>query len=211
VASYPVTFEADYAEPRNRLTTFFRLFLAIPHLIVVALWGFASSWAILFAWFAIVFTGRYPPALYNFVASFTRYLTRVSGYILLMNDDYPAFAGAEDDAYPVRMHFAGPLPAYNRWKTGFRFIVGIPVIFLRYAIGFLLELGAFGAWVVIVVTGKQPRGLQDVLELGLAYTSRSDAYLFLLTETYPPFQVDRAQIAAPPPTPAVPGPESPQP
>ena len=209
MAAYPVTFDADYVEPRNRLTTGFRLILAIPHLIFAALWGIAAGFAILFAWFAIVFTGRYPDGLYNFVSQFTRFITRVSGYVLLMTDEYPPFDGEKSDAYPVRMDFAGPLPEYSRWKTGLRIILGLPILVLRYALGFLLEIAAFGAWVVIVITGKQPRGLQDLLELVLAYTARSDAYLFLLTETYPPFQVDRARLEAPPATPAVPAPERP--
>jgi hypothetical protein len=103
------------------------------------------------------------------------------------------------------MHFAGPLPKYSRAKTFFRMIIGIPIFVLRYVMQLLLEVGAVGAWFVIVVTGRQPRGLHDVLELGMAYTARSDAYLFLLTETYPPFSDDGARsIEAPPTTPAAP-------
>ena len=56
--------------------------------------------------------------------------------------------------------------------------------------GLLLEIGAFAAWFVILITGKMPRGLFDLMVLANSYTARSDAYLYLLTETYPPFQDD---------------------
>jgi hypothetical protein len=62
--------------------------------------------------------------------------------------------------------------------------------------GLLLEVGAFAAWVVIVVTGKMSRGLFDVLVLANSYTARSDAYLLLLTETYRPFQDERPRMAS---------------
>jgi hypothetical protein len=65
--------------------------------------------------------------------------------------------------------------------------------------GLLLELGAVAAWVVIVVTGKMPRGLFDLMVLANSYTARSDAYLFLLTETYPPFQDEQTRAAGTPP------------
>ena len=66
---------------------------------------------------------------------------------------------------------------------------------LRYVMGLLLEVGAVGAWVVILITGKMPRGLFDVMVLANSYTARSDAYLLLLTETYPPFQDEQTRAA----------------
>jgi hypothetical protein len=196
--SYPVTFEADYVEQRSRLTTFFRLILVIPVAIVLYVFGIVASIAILIAWFAIVLTGRYPQSLYDFVAGFNRFLARVTAYAVLLCDEYPPFSGAPDESYPVRMEFAGPLEHYSRLKTLFRIILAIPIMILRYVMGLLLEIGAFAAWVVIVVTGKMPRGLFDLMVLANSYTARSDAYLYLLTETYPPFQDTETRTAGTP-------------
>ncbi len=193
--SYPVTFEADYAEKRNRLTTFFRLLLIIPVAIVLYVFGIIASIAIVIAWFAIVITGRYPASLYSFVADFNRFVTRVTAYGVLLTDAYPPFSGGDDPVYPVRMQFAGPLEHYSRLKTLFRIILAIPIVVLRYVINLLLEVGAFAAWFVIVITGKMPRGLFDLMVLANSYTARSDAYLYLLTETYPPFQDDETRSA----------------
>jgi hypothetical protein len=196
--SYPVTFEADYVEQRSRLTTFFRLLLVIPVAIVLYVFGIIASIAIVIAWFAIVITGRYPKGLYDFVSDFNRFVARVTAYGALLADAYPPFSGADDAAYPVRMSFAGPLEQYSRLKTLLRIILAIPILVLRYVMGLLLEVGAFAAWFVIVVTGKMPRGLFDLMVLANSYTARSDAYLYLLTESYPPFQDDETRTAGTP-------------
>lgn len=206
--SYPVTFEVDYVERRNRLTTFFRLLMVIPVAIVLYVFGIVASFAIVIAWFAIVITGRYPQGLYDFVADFNRFLARVTAYAVLLSDAYPPFSGADDPAYPVRMNFAGPLEQYSRLKTFFRIILAIPIMVLRYVLNLLLEVGAFAAWFVILFTGKMPRGLFDLMVLANSYTARSDAYVFLLTETYPPFQDETTRSAG---TPGPTVPETPSP
>jgi Domain of unknown function (DUF4389) len=206
--SYPVTFEVDYVERRNRLTTFFRLLLMIPVAIVLYVFGIVAGIAIVIAWFAIVIIGRYPKGLYNFVADFNRFLARVTAYAVLLSDPYPPFSGADDAAYPVRMNFSGPLERYSRLKTFFRIILAIPIMVLRYVLNLLLEIGAFAAWFVILFTGKMPRGLFDLMVLANSYTARSDAYVFLLTETYPPFQDETTRSAG---TPGPTIPEAPSP
>jgi len=203
--SYPVTFTADYVEQRSRLTAFFRLILAIPLFIWLVVYGIVAELAIVIAWFAIVITGQFPRGLYDFVADFTRFATRVLAYTYLLSDPYPPFGGSDDRAYPVRMEFE-PLDHYDRLKTLFRIILAIPILILRYVMGLLLEVGAFAAWFVILFTGKMPRGLFDLMVLANSYTARSDAYLYLLTETYPPFQDEQTRAAGAPTPPASPSP-----
>ena len=193
--SYPVAFEVDYVERRNRLTAFFRLILAIPLAIWLTLYAIVAYVAIIIAWFAIVITGQFPAGLYNFVARFNRLLACTNAYVGLLCDPYPRFSGDDDPSYPVRMHFAGPLPRYSRLKTFFRGILAIPIWILRYVVNLLFEIGSVAAWFVIVILGRLPRGLFDVMVLANSYTARSDAYLFLLTETYPPFQDENTRTA----------------
>ncbi|MGH2831271.1 MAG: DUF4389 domain-containing protein [Solirubrobacteraceae bacterium] len=192
--SYPVTFEADYVEKRSRLSTFFRLLLIIPVGIVLYVYAIVGYIGVLIAWFAIVITGSYPKGLYDFVAGFIRFVTRVTCYGALMCDAYPPFSGSDKSDYPIRMHFER-LDRYSRAKTLFRIILAIPIVVLRYVMGILLEIGAFAAWIVILITGKMPRGLHDLMVLANSYTARSDAYLALLSETYPPFQDEQTRSA----------------
>jgi hypothetical protein len=192
--SYPVTFEVDYIERRSRLSTFFRILLAIPMLIWLYIYGIIVWLGVIIAWFVIVVTGRFPAGLYRFVAGGVRLFARGLAYVALLCDQYPPFT-PEDTDYPVRMHFDGPLPHYNRGKTLFRFILAIPILILRYVINVLLEIAALAAWFVILALGRMPRGLFDVMVLANSYVARSDAYLFLLTETYPPFQDETTRAA----------------
>ena len=83
---------APQLEQRNRLTVFFRLILAIPQFIVIAVLGIAV-WAVyVIAFFAVLFTGRWPQGLRNFAMGFMRWVLRVEAYLLLLTDDYPPFA-----------------------------------------------------------------------------------------------------------------------
>jgi hypothetical protein len=184
---YPVTFKADYVEKRSRLTTFFRLILAIPHIIFLYFYGLAAGVVVIVAWFALLFTGRYPQGMYDFVAGSLRYSTRVYGYIWLLTDEYPPFSGSAETPYPVDLNIAPPKTEYSRLKVLFRIILAIPVLIIHYAMQIVAEVGAFIAWFAIVALGRQPKGLQDMIVLGTSYQQRAYAYLALITEDWPPF------------------------
>jgi hypothetical protein len=77
---------------RNRLTVFFRLILAIPQLLAFAVLSIASGVVHLIAFFAVLFTGRYPAGMRDFVMNVWRWWLRVETYLLLLTDDYPPFA-----------------------------------------------------------------------------------------------------------------------
>jgi len=78
--------------PRDRSSVAFRPILVIPHLL--AIWAIGFAWAVttIVAWFAILFTGRYPRALYDFATGALRWTTRVEAYLLLLTDEYPPFS-----------------------------------------------------------------------------------------------------------------------
>lgn len=192
--SYPVTFEADYQEHRDRMTAFFRLILAIPLFIILYVYAIVAFVAAVIAWFAIVITGSFPVGLYDFISGFVRTATRYTAYTFLLCDPYPPLGPVDDPSYPVRMEFQR-LDEYSRLNTGLRFILAIPILVMRYVINILLEIGAVAAWFVILITGSLPRGLYDPMVLAQSYIARSDAYVFLLTETYPPFQDEQTRAA----------------
>jgi Domain of unknown function (DUF4389) len=217
--AYPVTFEADYVEKRSRLTTFFRWLLVIPHAIVLVFYAIAAGVVVIVAWFALVFTGRWPRGMYDFVAGFFRYGTAVNGYFYLLTDKYPPF-GPDVDSYPVRLNIAPPQETYSRLKVLFRIILAIPPYIIAYAMNIVMQVGAFLAWFAIVFLGRQPKGLQDMIVLGMSYQQRAYAYMALLSEDWPPFTDDStrrveqpASFGALPSTPPAAGatPEAPAP
>ncbi|MDO8189298.1 DUF4389 domain-containing protein [Conexibacter sp. JD483] len=183
---YPVAYEADYVERQSRLITFFRGLLVIPWLLVGIFWGLAAYVCTFIAWFAIVFTGRYPDGLYQLNAKAHRFAARVNGFYNLLTDEWPAFDGDEHPEYPVRLVIPAPLPEYNRVKTLFRIFLMIPVMIMAYIFSLLVSIIVILSWIVILFTGKQPRGLFDLIKMGLTYIARAGVYYGLLTEAFPP-------------------------
>jgi hypothetical protein len=195
---YPVSYEADIAlEGRNRLTSFFRYFTAIPALIVAFFYFLGAYLGAIVAWFSIVFTGKYPEGIYDFNVKALRMLTRVNGYYNLAVDEYPPFNGDDDPNYPIRVSVAPPLEKYDRLKTGLRLLIGIPVLLLSYVWGIIVSIVSIIAWFAILFTGKLPEGLASPLRGGLSYTTKAVAYYqLLMVEDYPPFSEEGANAPA---------------
>jgi len=157
---------------------------------------FAAFIVAFLAWFAIVFTGRYPKSLYDFNAGVIRYIARANAYFNLQTDEWPPFGFEVAPDYPIRASVEPPLERYNRWKTGFRFILGFPVVFMLYLIGSYFTIGAVVAWFHIVFRGRTAGGTHNVLSWGLAYQLRATSYFLLMTETLPPISQQEAQVSA---------------
>jgi hypothetical protein len=172
-------------EKRSRVKTGFRFILVIPWLILASVYLFAAFIVAFLAWFAIVFTARYPEGLYRFNAGVLRNVARVNAYFNLQTDEWPPFGFEEAPEYPIRIPIGPPLERYNRWKTGFRFILGVPVYFILYLIS-SVYVAAVIAWFHIVFVGRTATGTHNVLSYALAYQLRATAYFLLMTETLPP-------------------------
>lgn len=188
MSDYPVTYTQRPPEQRNRLTVFFRLIIAIPHLIWACLYGIAFGIVVFIAWFAILFTGRWPQGMYDFAAGFIRFYGRLLAYVYLISDTYPPFDGGEHPDYDVQIRVAPPKESYSRLKTFFRFILAIPVAILQYLFSLWLFAVAVVIWVVAVFTGKTGAGLMEAMRMPMAYYVRAAAYIYLVTEDWPPFE-----------------------
>jgi hypothetical protein len=197
LTSYPVEFEMDFVEERSRLTTFFRSLLSVPHYLFAAVYGIAFLVVYILAWFALMFTGRWPAGLYEFASGYLRYISRMTAYMYLGVDQYPPFNGAPDDSYPVRVHIAPPLDRYNRVKVFFRGWYAILAMIIRYAMAIVISAVGLISWFAIVFTGRQPAALQNALSFALSYTTRADGLIFLITETYPPLGDDGVPAVQP--------------
>ena len=167
---------------RSRVTVFFRLLLAVPHFVVVVLWGALAELVVLIAWFAALFAGRMPAGLHSFVASYLRYTTRVAAYTLLLANPYPPFGGS--GSYPVDVSFAGP-EAQSRLTVFFRFLLAIPAFFLTSVFRSVNQIIAVLGWFYALATGRMNGGMRDLSVWLLRYEVQTYAYAFLLTGRYP--------------------------
>jgi hypothetical protein len=171
---------------RNRLTVFFRLILAIPHLVWVTLWGIVAVLAAIANWFATLVNGQSPAGLHNFIATWLRYQTHVYSYVLLLADPFPGFGG--QPGYPIDLEIDPPQPQ-NRWTVAFRLILAIPAYIVSSILGYLNRALAIFSWFVALVMGRLPEGLRNFAAFAVRYEQQTTAYALLLTGRYPSFNV----------------------
>ncbi|HLZ68390.1 MAG TPA: DUF4389 domain-containing protein [Dehalococcoidia bacterium] len=189
-----VHYDVPYPAQLNRVTTLLRIFMLIPHMIVLAVLGVCMEVVTVIAWFAILITGKYPRGMWDFSLSVARYAARVSSYGALLRDEYPPFGGGGD--YPLQYELAYSEPM-NRLSTLLRIIYAIPHIIVLYLLGIALEVITFIAWWAILFTGKYPQGMFTFAVGVSRWQQRASAYVLLLTDAYPPFSME--------PGPAAPG------
>lgn len=197
---YPVTYEADYARERNRLTTFFRPIVAIPWIIVSYIYGIAATVVVIIAWFALLITGRYPRGMYDFVGGVLRYSMRVNAFATLQTDEWPPFGIADDPGYPVRIGFAPRAAKQSRLKTLFRIFLMLPLVVLAYGIAFIQMGVILVAWLTIVFRGYQPAAIHNALAWLNGWNTRVNAYSMLMRDEYPPVG-DETPVEVDPPAP----------
>jgi Domain of unknown function (DUF4389) len=169
---------------RSRLTVFFRLLLAVPHFLWLALWGIAALVAAIVNWLVTLVTGRSPEALHRFLAAYVRYQTHVIAFVTLVANPFPGFIGKEG-SYPVDLAVAGP-ERQNRWSVGFRIFLAIPAFLLASAVETAMYVAAFFGWFVALFTGRMPAGFRKLGLFALRYSAQTSAYGYgLLTDRYP--------------------------
>jgi hypothetical protein len=187
--SYPVQFSVEYPDrDLNRLTTGFRLIVAIPILIVAAAVGGARSLRTLPTLLLIVFRQKYPRWWYDWNLELLRFSNRIGVYLALMGDRYPS----TDERQAVTLDFPYPdaKQELNRWLPLVKWLLAIPhyivLLFLAIA-GVVLVIIA---WFAILFTGRYPRGLFDFVAGVLRWGNRVTGYAFVLvTDQYPPFRL----------------------
>jgi hypothetical protein len=187
--AYPAAYEADYpAGGIARWRPFFQWLLAFPHFFVLWFVFIGAVFAYIGAWFAILFTGRYPPGLFNFLVGSLRWSYRVTGYSYLMTEHYPPFS-LEDVPYPIRVRIDYPQGGIARWRPLLHYIMAIPHIFVLYFLGFAAVVGIFIAWWAVLFTRSYPVGIFNFVNGVVRWQLRVQAYILLMTEQYPPFSL----------------------
>jgi hypothetical protein len=188
---HPVQFDVVWQPERSRLTTFFRLILAIPHIVVLAVVGIAEYVVTIIAWVAILITARYPRGLRRFSVWYIVYATRVHAWLALLCDDFPPFGGTAPYR-PVGLTLEEP-GRQSRLTTLFRLILFIPAGIADYLLNIAATAMSVLLWLVIVITARSIHGLHSFIELTLRFRVRSYAYLGLLTDSYPSFSDPHAE------------------
>jgi hypothetical protein len=168
---------------RSRVLVFFRLPLAIPHVVWLTLWSVAVYVVVLVNWFVALFRGTPASSLHRFTARYVRYSLHVYAFLFLAANPFPGFVGAEG-SYPLDLELPGPT-RQNRWITGFRAVLALPALIINVVLDWALYVAAFLTWWVALLRGYAPWGLRNLSAYALRYQAQYYAYAFLLTDRYP--------------------------
>lgn len=182
---YPVRFDVEYPDGLSRLLIFVKFLLAIPHLLILYALGGVLSVITIIAFFAILFTTRYPEGLFKIAVGVMRWQANVYAYILLLRDDYPPFTW-EADEYPLTLEIEYP-DTLNRWLPLIKWLLIIPNLIVFMIVAIVAYFLLFIAWFAILFTGKFPRGMFDFVVGTMRWSLRLNAYTYLLRDEYPPF------------------------
>jgi uncharacterized protein DUF4389 len=209
--AYPVSVAVEpLLAPRNRMTTAFRLILAIPHLFLVGgigfsmvfrtgrsdlislgpetgLLGLVAGILAVVSWFTILIKREHISGIREYTRFYLRWRVRALAYLMLLEDRYPPLG---DAPYPASVTVVDPEGPRDRLTVGLRILLAIPHFFV---LAFLLTgwwITTIVAWFLILFTGRYPHGLYDFGVGALQWLIRIEAYMLLLVDEYPPFSMN---------------------
>jgi hypothetical protein len=207
---YPLTFSVDYADRLDRASTVFRLILAVPILLIVAVLVGAKSLSTTFSiepyfrltvpdlmtvagllvlppLLMILFRRKYPRWWFDWNLQLLRLQNRINVYLLLLRDEYPSTDDVQavhlDVPYPDALHL-------SRWLPLIKWFLAIPHYIVLALLNLIAAIVTVVAWFAILFTGHYPRGLFEFVVGVLRWNNRVIAYAFILaTDAYPPFRL----------------------
>ena len=201
---YPVGLSVDYPERKlNRLTTFFRIFVAIPIMIIIGLLmgGSYQSGAkeggafvagigmiVLPLVLMLLFRRKYPKWWYDWNLNFAGFMYRVDAFIYLLTDVYPS----TDEEQSVHLELAYPDTAgLCRWLPLVKWFLARPHIIVLAFLSIAVLVVTIIAWFAILFTGNYPKGMFDFVVGVMRWGFRVVAYaIILVTDKYPPFSLE---------------------
>jgi hypothetical protein len=211
-AAYPLSVRARFDRP-GRWLWLVKWLLLIPHYIILLFLWLAFLIVTVIAFFAILFTTRYPRGLFDFNVGVLRWSWRVSyyGYAALGTDRYPPFTLADVPDYPARLDVDYP-QQLNRWLPLVKWLLAVPQYLLLgalagsgYAVGSstgnnsqaayytpsLIGVSVLIAAIALLFTARYPTGLYNLVVGVNRWSYRVAVYVALMTDRYPPFRLDQ--------------------
>ncbi len=199
--AYPASLSIDYPDRNlNRLTTFFRIFTAIPIVIIIGLlacagdggagdggWRYGAAVLVFLPLvLMILFRQKYPKWWFDWNVALTKFSARVAAYINLLTDEYPSTD--EEQVVHIELPYPDVKNELNRWLPLVKWLLAIPHYIILWFLWIAAIVCVVIAWFAILFTGRYPRGLFEFVVGVYRWSLRVAAYAILLTtDRYPPF------------------------
>jgi hypothetical protein len=183
---YPVELEISYPEELNRWLPLVKWLLAFPHFVVLWFVGLGAFFVAIWAFFAVLFTARWPRGAFDYLVGTYRWSNRVLAYVHLMTDAYPPFSLGDDELYPVRVVVEYP-EHVDRWRPLVHWLLAWPYLLVAAILYWLTAILTFVAFFTVLFTKQIPRGLFELMVPGLRWNLRGNAYAYFLSVRYPPW------------------------
>ena len=208
---YPVSVRVEpLLFPRDRMTTAFRLILAIPHIFLVGAIGFSmvfrtgqsdviklgpetgllglvAAVLAIVSWFTILLKKEHFRGIRDFTLFYLRWRVRALSYLMLLEDRYPPLG---DAPYPAALTFVEPTGPRDLLAVGLRILLAIPHFIVLVCLMTAWWITTIVAWFVILATGRYPQALYDFGVVSFQWLIRVEAYMLLLVDEYPPFSFE---------------------
>ena len=195
-SSAPIVFSVQHPENLSRLHLLLKTFLGclyvgLTHGIILYALGIAAWVVSIAAFVVILFKGKYPRGLFDFVVGYHRWSLRVNAYTSYMVDNFPPFSLDEKADDPVILRAEYPeslsrLHAVLKLLLGWLY-VGIPHGIALFFYWILLMFVLFISWWAILITARFPQGLFRLVEGYYRWSTRVNLYLAFATDKYPKF------------------------
>ena len=194
-APYPATLTFNPPEKVANWRPLVHWLLAIPHFVVLYVLNIVSQVVAFISWFVILFTGALPEGLANLQVLYMRYSARASSYAAFMREEYPPFTFDMTPTDPgddprIRVDVVPQLTERNRLTVAFRLILAIPLFLMLFVLGIAAFVVIVIAFFAVLFTGRWPAGLLDFVVKVMRFNTRFQAYFCLLSDVYPPFNLD---------------------
>lgn len=182
-----------YSRGELLLRSFFGwLYMILPHIFILYFVMIGVLIVNFLAFWIILFTGKYPQGMWNFVMNFLRWQLRLTARIYNLSDGYPAFGlGAHDDATSIELEYpqsSNRVSVLLRTLFGFIYVMiphGLCLMFLSIAAAFVQII----TWFIVLFTAQYPKGLHEFMTGVIRWSTKVNLYMFYLTDEYPPFSL----------------------
>ena len=192
-SAYPVQLDLQAPLEVARWRPLVHWLLVIPHFVVLYVLNIVLGVLALVSWFAILFTATIPRGLFDFMAMILRYQWRTTTFMLFLREPYPPFeftaSNLDPGSDPARLSFDYP-ERLSRLLIFVKWLLVIPHFFVLFFVG----IGAFfviiAGFFAVLFTGRWSEGMRNYVVGTSRWSTRATAYVYLMTDVYPPFSLE---------------------